>query len=779
MQAKYALAAHFGRLVAAPVLVLALAVLASVSPVGAVGATFTVNSNLDAPDNNPGDGSCSSAGGCTLRAAVMEANALPGHDTIVLPADTYVLTVGGTGENAAVTGDLDITDNLTINGAGAATTIIDGGAIEHVLHVDPASAGITAEISGVTVQNGSTTISGGGVNVAGNGTLILSDSTLRANTTTTSHGGAMQNQGTATLTNVIISDNTAPSGFGGGIDNRGVATLTGVTVNGNSASGGGGGIHNFNGMLTLTNSIVGPGNTANGASGGTGGGIENTGGTVTATDSTVTGNTSATNGGGISNNTGTLTVTGATVEGNTASSGGGGIRNEGTASVTNTTVSGNSAPSGGGVDNRGTANLTNVTVAGNSASSGGGIWAFDVTVVNTIFANNGAGGDCFITVGLTSSHSLDSDGSCSLAGPDDIPNTDPQLGPLGDYGGTTAVYPLRSHSPAVDAGDGTACPPTDQRGEPRPRDGNDNRFPHCDIGAFELQPVCGGEGPVISPGDVPIPDNDPGGVSSTVGWPATGEIADLNLCVAIPHTWLGDLIVTLTHVDTGTTATVIDRPGKTNGGLGCNGDDLFVLLDDEAGAPVENECGFLIPSIAGNFAPNNPLSLFDGEDLSGDWRLTVSDNGSADTGVLDRWDLLPELVPETPTPSPSVTATPTPGSGTPTVTPTLTSTPTGTPPAGQSVIWGDDNCSGEPDPVDSLLTLRHDAGLSTNTGDCPDFGQVVDVQDASLHAWGDVDCGGEITPVDSLKLLRYDAGLSVTKAAGCPEIGAGVNIVVS
>jgi hypothetical protein len=95
---------------------------------------------------------------------------------------------------------------------------------------------------------------------------------------------------------------------------------------------------------------------------------------------------------------------------------------------------------------------------------------------------------------------------------------------------------------------------------------------------------------------------------------------------------------------------------------------------------------------------------------------------------------------------------------------------------GESVVWGDGNCSGSADPVDSLLTLRFDAGLSTNTGDCPDFGQVVDVQNASLHPWGDVDCGGDITPVDSLKLLRFDAGLSVSKEADCPAMGAVVQL---
>lgn len=78
--------------------------------------------------------------------------------------------------------------------------------------------------------------------------------------------------------------------------------------------------------------------------------------------------------------------------------------------------------------------------------------------------------------------------------------------------------------------------------------------------------------------------------------------------------------------------------------------------------------------------------------------------------------------------------------------------------------------------MDSLLTLRFDAGLSADTGDCPDMGQTVDVLGASLHLWGDADCSGSIDPIDSLKVLRADAGLSVTQAVGCPEIGSAIQL---
>ena len=89
--------------------------------------TFTVNSTTDAVAANPASGICETAPGngvCTLRAAIQVANALPGPDTIIVPAGTYALTIPGQGEDAAAAGDLDITDNLTITGAGAATTII-------------------------------------------------------------------------------------------------------------------------------------------------------------------------------------------------------------------------------------------------------------------------------------------------------------------------------------------------------------------------------------------------------------------------------------------------------------------------------------------------------------------------------------------------------------------------------------------------------------------------------------------------------------------------------
>jgi hypothetical protein len=97
-------------------------------------------------------------------------------------------------------------------------------------------------------------------------------------------------------------------------------------------------------------------------------------------------------------------------------------------------------------------------------------------------------------------------------------------------------------------------------------------------------------------------------------------------------------------------------------------------------------------------------------------------------------------------------------------------------PPPQQVAWGDHNCSGSPDPVDGLLNLRHDAGLSTETNECPEMGDDVNVQSHGTHPWGDLDCSGNADPVDGLKVLRYDAGLDVARPDDCPDPGQTVTV---
>jgi hypothetical protein len=107
--------------------------------------------------------------------------------------------------------------------------------------------------------------------------------------------------------------------------------------------------------------------------------------------------------------------------------------------------------------------------------------------------------------------------------------------------------------------------------------------------------------------------------------------------------------------------------------------------------------------------------------------------------------------------------------------PAETDAPTPTP-AGTERIWADVNCSGSSDPIDSLLILRHDAGLAVNVPDgCP---QPDDMVDVGLQVpWSDADCSGTPNAIDSLKVLRKDSGQNVTQPADCPEIGAVTSVV--
>jgi hypothetical protein len=134
--------------------------------------------------------------------------------------------------------------------------------------------------------------------------------------------------------------------------------------------------------------------------------------------------------------------------------------------------------------------INNTITANRSNSAGGGalstissIDPFGLT--NNIISGN-TGGDCHFTQPqqlAIDTNNLDSDNSCGFTGPGDLPGTNPLLGPLANNGGPTDTYALLAGSPAVNAGDNTFCPATDQRGVSRPQG------PACDIGAFERVPT--------------------------------------------------------------------------------------------------------------------------------------------------------------------------------------------------------------------------------------------------------------------------------------------------
>ena len=141
--------------------------------------------------------------------------------------------------------------------------------------------------------------------------------------------------------------------------------------------------------------------------------------------------------------------------------------------------------------------------------------------------------------------------------------------------------------------------------------------------------------------NIAIPDRDNQGVTDIITITDSGMLVDLDLYVRIQHTHVGDVRVLLRHVETGTQRRMIDRPGAPPG-FGCSGDDIEATLDDEAATNVDDECVTPGPiAIDGSFQPDRSLVIFDGENLSGDWRLQVSDRVRQDTGIFLEWCLVP------------------------------------------------------------------------------------------------------------------------------------------
>jgi hypothetical protein len=499
----------------------------------ATAATFTVNSTADVADPRPGSGRCQDNPGitcttdadctnagvdgpcnlcdtertvppapatpeCTLRAAIQEANAAPGADEIVVPAGFYQLAIPGAAEDAAATGDLDITGDLVVTGAGADTTIIDGGGLDRVFHVDPRGDRIAVTIRRVTIQNGR----GVGVSfVRADGAGVLLGSTQ------TIYGGLIPS-GSLTIADSVIRGNSTP-GQGGGVANRvGTLTLVDSTVRDNTASTGGGLFNEQSSTTHVLRSTL-RNNTVAGQFSNGGGGICSFGDEVTLVDSTVSGNVVSseigTNGGGIAVYGGVLHLRNTTVSGNRTEpprggSAGGGIyfQSTGASTVSSSTITDNAATgtAGAGVGGGGIARyagisgsmvLSNTIVAGNRAIVGGA---------------PAAGPDCASDAGRMQSagYNLIGNGAgCNFAqtATDRVGTAadpiDPMLGPLTDNGGPTQTHALAAGSPAIDAANpaapgsgGDACPATDQRGIQRLQDGNGDGIPRCDIGAFEL-----------------------------------------------------------------------------------------------------------------------------------------------------------------------------------------------------------------------------------------------------------------------------------------------------
>jgi len=457
--------------------------------------TFIVNSLLDLVDVNPGDGIAQDANGnTTLRAAIQEANALAGDDIIQLPAGIVQLTLSGRNESEAATGDLDITSNITLTGAGSADTIIDMNGFDRVFEV---FSGAALTLQGVTIREGLLNSSlDEGAGIRNLGTLVLEDSAMTQHSTA-GGGGAISNEtsGSLTVRRTRFTQNSATGVAGGGVIlNRGSALLEQIELTGNSASFNGGGISNLGSGATLTLRESTLDNNQTGLSV-AGGGLFNTG-TATVERSLFVSNLSR-DGGGIWTGSGSsqLTVINSTFSANVATRRGGGLHiadENDQVLLRHVTMTLNlGANAGGGVFRGGKLEVENSIIAGNST--------------------NGSGPD--VASGLTSlGHNLFGStvgGSIET----DLQDVDPQLGALLDNGGPTRTHRPLPGSPAIDGTGGAGTDPVDQRNLPRPFDADQNGVAAADIGAFEVQPTVfvlppGGDITIILNGeDLQIIDN--------------------------------------------------------------------------------------------------------------------------------------------------------------------------------------------------------------------------------------------------------------------------------
>jgi CSLREA domain-containing protein len=457
-------------------------------------AQYVVDSTADAVDSRAGDGVCSTvAGTCTLRAAIQEANAHPGADGIQVPSGTYELGIRPLNQNDVTTGDLDITDSVTIAGAGAGSTIVDAGAplagappqvhgLDRLFEVSV--DGGTVAFSGLTISDGYAAEYGGAIANNSTATVTVDAANLTRNVAGKA-GGAIDNHLGG---NVEVRDSTVSSNFanesGSALNNNrgGALTVTNSTVSGNSAAAvgldeslvGAGAIANnaeldTAGTLTVIGSQLSDNRAGGGRSGATisndgagtvvvegttfsknrasanGGTIFNGSGQVTVADSTFTEN-AATDGGAIYSSAdkgGFVAVRDSTFVLNTASGGGGAIVGSGSGAleVLDSTFSKNSADDWGGAvlnSNQGSATIQNVSFSENSGLNGGGFANEGnglVTVESSTFTKNAALVTALLDSGEGGGMHSNSGGEVVVSGGSFTDNTARSGGGLSNEGG--------------------------------------------------------------------------------------------------------------------------------------------------------------------------------------------------------------------------------------------------------------------------------------------------------------------------------------------------------
>ena len=450
------------------------------------------------------------------------------------PGDTVVFSSTLAGQTIQLaSGELFISQNLTIDASAlAGGIIIDGGGNGRILEVGSANViintltvtnGYASDDTGggllldepaaaVTAMNcvfcGNSAEFGGGISAYG--TLTLDNCMVSNNVANVYGGGIFCYGGSVMFDNCAFSANSVTDGGGGAIESEfaGLA-LNNCTVSGNVASIFGGGIDSEDeGTLNLTNCMF-LGNSSgtagalsvqtpaavincsfvdNTSANGAGGGIANYD-SLALNNCTLSGNSVTNNNGGALLNSGILTLNNCTLSGNSASNGsGGGVYNSDILTAYNCTLSGNSSANGygGGLAGFTATNvLVNCTICSNSAGDAGGLFdqgSSTFALTNTVVAGNAA--------------AQNPDIAASYFGVANFIGGNPQLAPLGGYGGSTETLPTMLPlfvSPLINAGTDwvTNFLATDERGYPR------RAGAHVDIGAVETQPAPANNRPVL------------------------------------------------------------------------------------------------------------------------------------------------------------------------------------------------------------------------------------------------------------------------------------------
>jgi CSLREA domain-containing protein len=457
-------------------LTVAFACVLAIGP-GVAGAatTFNVTTTQDETDLAGCD-----VADCSLREAVMAANTTTGADTIRIPAGLYELTVHpDPSVPQPAVGDLDITDDLTIERSGDGTVTIDGEGTDRVFDL---VAGKSLAISDVKIVNGRPAPSsddaehdGGGINSVGQLTL---NRVVMENNRARRWGGAVAVGGGGSL-------QAADSRFAA---NDAVQRGGAIAVHATLSSSGGTTTY-VPASATIDRSVI-TNNFTNGTSSHDGGGIVSFAASLVVRETEISDNRSQ-NGGGLwvrqyaatGHPEPVFTMRQVTVSGNESSqqgnisndlSGGGGLILYGSGVIEDSTFARNKGYGRG-------ANVYHV--------DGSGVGVTALTLRRTMLVEgrklpSGTTASCLLgfysPVPVDSRNSLDDDNTCRLDDPTDKPGAAPVLGALGENGGPSRTHALGNTSAAIDAG-GTGCPPTDQRGTGFPRPlGN-----ACDIGAFE------------------------------------------------------------------------------------------------------------------------------------------------------------------------------------------------------------------------------------------------------------------------------------------------------